>query len=117
MKPRLSREFGCIFLCARVETLCAARLSKRMSCLCPLPTRDLGWREPSDHQHRPQRAASLMLPSTSERYTLDAASLRDTTVRLNGRTLEVGIKDDLPRVAGVRTVARTLTFEPTTITF
>jgi heparanase len=60
---------------------------------------------------------SLMLPSTSERYTLDAASLRDTTVRLNGRTLEVGIKDDLPRVASVRTVARTLTFEPATITF
>src|SRR5713101_2346172 len=28
---------------------------------------------------------SLMLPTTSERYTLGAVSLRDTTVRLNGR--------------------------------
>jgi hypothetical protein len=58
-----------------------------------------------------------MLPTTSERYTLDAASLRDTTVRLNGRTLEVGIKDDLPRIVGVRTAAGTLTFAPATITF
>ena len=59
----------------------------------------------------------LMLSTTSERYTLDAASLRDTTVRLNGRTLELGIRDDLPRIASVRTVAGTLTFAPSTITF
>jgi hypothetical protein len=59
----------------------------------------------------------LMLSTPSERYTLDAASLRDTTVRLNGRTLELGIRDDLPRIASVRTVAGTLTFAPSTITF
>jgi heparanase len=62
-------------------------------------------------------AHSLMLSTTSERYTLDAASLRDTTVRLNGRTLELGVRDDLPSIASVRTVAGTLTFSPSTITF
>jgi len=60
---------------------------------------------------------SLMLPTTSERYTLDAASLRDTTVRLNGHTLGLGVRDDLPRIAGVRTLPGTLTFAPSTITF
>jgi Glycosyl hydrolase family 79, N-terminal domain len=60
---------------------------------------------------------ALMLSTTSERYTLDAASLRDTTVRLNGRTLGLGVRDDLPRIAGVWTVAGTLTFAPATITF
>jgi hypothetical protein len=59
----------------------------------------------------------LMLTSASERYTLDAANLRDGTVRLNGGTLELGIKDDLPRIAGVRTAAGALTFAPATITF
>ncbi len=60
---------------------------------------------------------ALMLSSASERYTLDAANLRDGTVRLNGRTLELGIKDDLPLMAGVRTAAGALTFAPATITF
>ena len=60
---------------------------------------------------------ALMLRSASERYTLDAANLRDGTVRLNGRTLELGIKDDLPLMAGVRTAAGALTFAPATITF
>src|SRR5713226_1927273 len=39
---------------------------------------------------------SLMLPTASLRYTLDAASLRDAYVRLNGRPLELDAKDDLP---------------------
>jgi hypothetical protein len=60
---------------------------------------------------------TLMLTSASERYTLDAANLRGGTVRLNGRTLELGVRDDLPRIAGVRTVAGALTFAPATITF
>ena len=60
---------------------------------------------------------ALMLSSASERYTLDAANLRDGTVRLNGRTLELGVKDDLPRIVGVRTAAGALTFAPATITF
>ncbi len=60
---------------------------------------------------------TLMLTSASERYTLDAANLRGGTVRLNGRTLELGVRDDLPRIAGLRTVAGALTFAPATITF
>src|SRR5712672_2943653 len=42
-------------------------------------------------------ARSLMLPTASERFTLDAANLQDGVVRLNGRPLELGVKDDLPR--------------------
>ena len=60
---------------------------------------------------------TLMLSSHSERYTLDAANLRGGTVRLNGRTLELGFRDDLPRIAGVPTAAGALTFAPATITF
>jgi hypothetical protein len=60
---------------------------------------------------------SLTLPDTSERYTLDAASLQDGTVRLNGQPLELNVKDDLPVITGVRTAAGTQTFAPATITF
>ncbi len=59
----------------------------------------------------------MMLTSASERYALDAANLRGGTVRLNGRTLELDVRDDLPRIAGVRTAAGALTFAPATITF
>jgi heparanase 1 len=38
-------------------------------------------------------------------------------VRLNGQPLQLDAKDDLPGIAGVRTVAGTLTFAPATITF
>jgi hypothetical protein len=60
---------------------------------------------------------ALVLASASERYTLDAANLQDGTVRLDGRTLNLGVKDDLPRIGGVQTAAGALTFAPTTITF
>ena len=36
----------------------------------------------------------MTLPRTSERYTLDAASLQDTTVRLNGLPLRLGRGED-----------------------
>jgi hypothetical protein len=62
-------------------------------------------------------ARSLTLPDASERFTLDAPSLQDGTVRLNGQPLELDAKDDLPGIAGVRTAAGTLTFAPATITF
>jgi hypothetical protein len=62
-------------------------------------------------------ARSLMLPTASERFTLDAANLQDGAVRLNGRPLELDVKDDLPRIAGVTTAAGTITFAPATITF
>jgi hypothetical protein len=60
---------------------------------------------------------SLTLPTTSERFTLDAANLKDTTVRLNGAALRLSILDELPRIDGVRSAADTLTFAPATITF
>ena len=59
----------------------------------------------------------LTLPTASERYTLDAASLQDTTVRLNGLPLRLGSQEDLPRIAGVQTAAGVLTFAPASITF
>ena len=59
----------------------------------------------------------LMSATTSERYTLDAASLRDTAVRLNDLPLRLGAGGELPRIEGVRTAAGALTFAPATITF
>jgi hypothetical protein len=60
---------------------------------------------------------SFRLAASSERYTLDAANLRDATVRLNGHTLELGAKDSLPDMAGVQTPSGNLAFAPATITF
>jgi hypothetical protein len=60
---------------------------------------------------------SLTLSSASTRYTLDATSLRSTIVQLNGTTLALDDKDDLPPIEGLPTPAGTLTFAPATITF
>lgn len=60
---------------------------------------------------------TLRLATASERYTLDAANLDGGTVRLNGRALELDVKDDFPDIRAVRTPAGTLTFAPATITF
>jgi heparanase 1 len=60
---------------------------------------------------------SLTLPDTSERYTLDAANLGDTNVRLNGHKLGLSPQDDLPRITGALAAAGAVTFAPATITF
>jgi heparanase 1 len=60
---------------------------------------------------------ALAFPTASVRYTLDAASLLDTDVRLNGRTLALGAGDALPDIAGVPTATDMVTFQPVTITF
>jgi hypothetical protein len=60
---------------------------------------------------------SMNLSSASERYTLAATSLRSTIVQLNGTTLALDDKDELPSLEGVSTAAGTLTFAPATITF
>ena len=60
---------------------------------------------------------SLTLSSATERYTLDATGLRSTMVRLNGTTLALDDKDELPPIEGFSTPAGTLTFAPATITF
>jgi hypothetical protein len=60
---------------------------------------------------------SLTLTSASERYALDATSLHGTIVQLNGTTLALDDKDDLPPNEGLPTPAGTQTFAPATISF
>jgi hypothetical protein len=60
---------------------------------------------------------SLMLPTASVRYTLDAARLRDADVRLNGTTLALDAGDELPPIAGAPAPANIVTFGQATITF
>lgn len=62
-------------------------------------------------------AHALTLAAASERFTLDAADLRDATVRLNGTPLELSASDDLPPMMGTHTSAGVLTFAPATISF
>jgi hypothetical protein len=59
----------------------------------------------------------LTLAKPSERYTLDAASLRAPTVWLNGATLALDDQDDLPPIMGASTPAGVLAFAPATISF
>jgi hypothetical protein len=60
---------------------------------------------------------SLKIANVSERFTLDAANLQDSTLRLNGNPLTLGPEDRVPRIAGVAASAGILTIAPTTITF
>jgi len=60
---------------------------------------------------------ALRLPTASVRYTLDAASLLDGHVRLNGHPLALSAADELPTIAGAPAAADTVTFAPATITF
>jgi hypothetical protein len=60
---------------------------------------------------------SLTLTSASERYALDATSLRSAIVQLNGTTLALDDRDELPTIEGLSTPSGTLTFAPATISF
>jgi hypothetical protein len=62
-------------------------------------------------------AASLRLPTTSERYTLSADHLRSPEVKLNGAALELGPNDDLPHFTGVGSPPGPVELAPATITF
>jgi hypothetical protein len=62
-------------------------------------------------------AHALRLATPSLRFTLDAASLRDATMRLNGHALALNASDDLPPMMGAPTEAGAVTFAPATITF
>jgi hypothetical protein len=64
-----------------------------------------------------QASHSLMLSTESELYTLDAASLSDAEVRLNGVVLRLGAGDELPAIQGAPVIAGPAIFGPTTITF
>jgi hypothetical protein len=62
----------------------------------------------------------LIVPSASERYTLEAdesGGLTSTRVQLNGRLLATDERDDLPPLEGSATAAGTVRFAPATITF
>jgi hypothetical protein len=65
----------------------------------------------------PIASRSLTLTSASQRYVLDATSLRSTIVQLNGTTLALDDRAELPSIEGLSTPGGTLTFAPATISF
>jgi hypothetical protein len=60
---------------------------------------------------------TLALPVASMRYTLDAAELSDTEIRMNGNALRLGTNDRLPAIEPASVAAGIITFAPATITF
>jgi heparanase 1 len=64
-----------------------------------------------------QRSFELNLPTASERYTLTAKQLEDTTVELNGNTLRLTSSGDLPQLNGESVNAGHVIFAPTSITY
>jgi heparanase 1 len=67
----------------------------------------------ADRQH----SFELNLPTASERYTLAAEKLEDTTVELNGKPLRLTSSGDLPQFGGEPHKAGRLSFAPTSITY
>jgi len=59
----------------------------------------------------------LNLPTASERYTLTAEKLEDTTVELNGKPLRLTSSGDLPQFGGEPVKAGRISFAPTSITY
>jgi heparanase len=64
-----------------------------------------------------QRSLNLNIPTASERYTLTAKQLEDTTVELNGKPLRLTSSGDLPQLKGEPINAGRVTFAPTSITY
>ena len=64
-----------------------------------------------------QRSFDLNLPTVSERYTLTARKLEDTTVELNGKPLRLTSSGDLPQFKGEPAKAGRMTFAPTCINY
>ena len=60
---------------------------------------------------------SLKLAGTARRYTLTAARLSDTRVRLNGRELKLATGDELPVLEGKPVATSRIELAPTSITF
>jgi hypothetical protein len=60
---------------------------------------------------------TLTLATASERYSLHARRLQDKTVQLNGRTLTLGVNDELPALEASLTPAGVVRFSPATVTF
>jgi hypothetical protein len=63
------------------------------------------------------RSQALTLPTASWRYTLDAATLQDAGVRLNGHSLALEADGELPHIEGAPADAGVVRFAPATITF
>ncbi|CAM5490974.1 hypothetical protein [Rhodanobacter lindaniclasticus] len=63
------------------------------------------------------QGAAIELPLASRRYTLDAATLEDGHVRLNGTTLALGADNALPALEGRPAAAGAATLAPATISF
>ncbi len=59
----------------------------------------------------------LIIPTASERYTLSASELLDTTVELNGAQLKLGADGELPPLAGQPTPPGPVGIAPASITF
>jgi hypothetical protein len=59
----------------------------------------------------------LIMPTASERYTLSASQLLDTTVELNGAQLRLGANGELPSLAGLQTPPGQVSLAPASITF
>ena len=64
-----------------------------------------------------QQVHEITLPSDAERYTLTAKRLQDTSVQLNGKTLQLNRDGDMPKFLGQSTRAGHISFAPTSITF
>jgi heparanase len=64
-----------------------------------------------------QRSFDLTLSTASERYTLTAKKLEDTTVELNGKPLRLTSSGDIPRFEGEPVPAGRVGFVPTSITY
>ncbi len=64
-----------------------------------------------------QQVHEITLPSDAERYTLTAKHLQDTSVQLNGKTLQLNRDGDVPQFLGQSTRAGHISFAPTSITF
>lgn len=62
-------------------------------------------------------AHSLDMRGLSERHTLSAEHQQDSTVRLNGSELKLGLDDALPQLNGTALNAGEVTLAPDTITF
>jgi hypothetical protein len=64
-----------------------------------------------------QRRFELNLPTASDRYTLTAEKLQDTTVELNGKPLQLTSSGDIPQFGGEPVKAGHVNIAPTSITY
>ena len=64
-----------------------------------------------------QRSFDLNVPASSERYTLTAKQLEDSTIELNGKPLRLTGNRDLPQFKGEPNNAGHVSFAPTSITY